>query len=91
MSDVLDDKQAARVHERLTSSFDRDEPIHINHLHGSETLLHSHRALSIQLAAKTEQLADAETILVGVDRTPGPLLRKMVEDHFAKYGSENDG
>jgi len=47
--------------------------------------------LAAQLAAKTEQLADAETILVGVDRTPGPLLRKMVEDHFAKYQEDPNG
>jgi len=87
MSDVLDDKQAARVHERLTSSFDRDEPIHINHLHGSETLLHSHRALSIQLAAKTEQLADAERLLEKGRSFPG-LCTGEIDAYFAKYPRE---
>jgi hypothetical protein len=42
-------------------------------------------ALAAQLATTTEQLRDAEAILVGVDSTPGALLRKMVEDHFAKW------
>jgi hypothetical protein len=47
-----------------------------------------HVRLAAQLATTTEQLKDAEALLVGAYDTPPVLFEIMVKAYFAKYPGE---